>query len=224
MSHNWIRTYTGRQFYPLDPSFVDVRIEDIAHALSNLCRFTGHVTEFYSVAEHSVRVARRLFDVTFHLSDDDRRQAVLEALLHDASEAYLNDLATPVKYQSALDGYRAAEAKVQTEVFKKFGVEPHFQALVKHADEQLLATEARDLLPDGGGWEPAVPPLHGKIVPWTPAEAKREFLWMFTRVFDGDTRCDECGLPLDGNGKAVVRAEFMQEPKGCWGCGSCTGL
>ena len=87
-----MRTYTGGKMSLLAPNVDDVRIEDIAHGLSQLCRFTGQCNELYTVAEHSVRVAK----------DAKERHGlnphgVLAALLHDAAEAYLGDVARPVK-------------------------------------------------------------------------------------------------------------------------------
>lgn len=84
---DWIQTYTGRQFWPLDPKPEEVCIEDIAHALSQQCRYAGHTIRFYSVAQHSVEIALRV-----------PRAAALWGLLHDAAEAYLVDLPRPVKY------------------------------------------------------------------------------------------------------------------------------
>lgn len=84
----WIQTFTGKKF-PLDkpdPALID--IEGIAHALSLLCRFNGHCTRFCSVAEHSVHVAREI--------DLD---LAMEGLLHDAAEAYLGDVHSPLKAQ-----------------------------------------------------------------------------------------------------------------------------
>jgi hypothetical protein len=96
---DWIQTYSGRQFWPLDPRVEDVHLEDIAHALSNVCRYTGHVREFYSVAEHSV-----------HVSWSCEPEDALWGLLHDASEAYLADMARPVKQNMPV--YVAAERLV----------------------------------------------------------------------------------------------------------------
>ena len=74
----WIQTYTGRQFWPLDPRIEDIDIHDIAHALSHQCRYSGHCLRFYSVAEHSVLLSH-------HVAGEH----MLWALLHDAWEAYL---------------------------------------------------------------------------------------------------------------------------------------
>ncbi len=78
---DWIQVRSGRKFHPLDPRPEDVDINDIAHALSNLCRFTGHCTDFYSVAQHSV-IASQIVPPA----------SALAALLHDASEAYMGDI------------------------------------------------------------------------------------------------------------------------------------
>src|SRR5438128_12538670 len=82
---DWMQTYTGRAFYPLDPRLDDICIEDIAHALSMLCRYGGQCQEFYSVAEHSVLMSYAV-----------NPQHALWALLHDATESYMGDLIRPL--------------------------------------------------------------------------------------------------------------------------------
>jgi uncharacterized protein len=91
-----MQTYTGLAFWPLDPRPDEIRLVDIAHALSKLCRYGGQCLSFYSVAEHSLLVASKAPD---HLK--------LVALMHDASEAYLLDIPRPIKRHLA--GY--AESK-----------------------------------------------------------------------------------------------------------------
>src|SRR5574342_1090607 len=93
-----IITYTGRLFWPLSPRLEDINILDICHALSNQTRFTGHTREFYSVAQHSCLV-----------SDLLPEKFKLDGLLHDASEAYLMDLARPVKELEQMTFFREAE-------------------------------------------------------------------------------------------------------------------
>src|SRR4051812_6540197 len=83
---DWMQTISGKAFFPLDPRPADVDIQDIAHALAFQCRFGGHVKEFYSVAEHSVRVS-------LICAHEDAKWG----LLHDATEAYLSDIVRPVK-------------------------------------------------------------------------------------------------------------------------------
>src|SRR5690348_18006267 len=105
-----IHTFTGRTFCPLDPKPEDIDIQDIAHALSCQCRFTGHSRKFYSVAEHCVRVSL--------LVSPDLQ---LAALLHDASEAYLSDVARPIKRLPAMAEYRRTEEALQRQIYLCFG-------------------------------------------------------------------------------------------------------
>jgi len=134
-----IETYSGLYVRPLALRPEDVRLADVAHALSNTCRFTGHSRVFYSVAEHSVLVSRRML----------RAQAF--GLLHDASEAYLTDVARPVKRQ--LSGYAEAEANAQRAIYMAlvgFLPSPQEEVLVEQADNDLLVTEGEALMPSKG--------------------------------------------------------------------------
>lgn len=160
-----ILTYTGRKFYPANPQAGDVRIQDIAHALSNLCRFTGHVRTFYSVAEHCVRASHCVPEMH-----------ALAVLLHDASEAYCADLSTPIKHSEPLLGYRQLEKKILIAIGKHFKVDWDAHSEQIHfADQVMLASEARDLLPGA-----VIPKEHSqlgyRIIPWTPHQAKQEYL------------------------------------------------
>jgi len=165
---DWIQTFTGIAFYPLDPRVEDIDILDIAHALSNMCRFTGHTKVFYSVAEHSCRVAEIL-----------PRELKLWGLLHDASEAYLVDLPRPLKRHTSLGSiYRSIEDTLMLTICNKFGLPPQMPKEVSIADDTLLATEARDLLgPRPIPWKNEVIPLCGTIHPWIrPKDIERFFL------------------------------------------------
>lgn len=173
---SWIQTFTGRRFHPLTPRAEDVCIEDIAHALANQCRFSGHVRHFYSVAQHSVLV-----------SDNCPPEDRLWGLLHDAAEAYLVDLPRPVK-----QGLRAnhimlfdnLESSIMSCVCARFQL-PHTQPeSVDKADVLLLATEARDLMaPLAEGWthtpENGYAVLSKKIKPMNPVDAEHYFLKRF---------------------------------------------
>jgi uncharacterized protein len=166
----WIATYTGKKFSPLNPRVEDVDIRDIAHALSNVCRFSGHVSSFYSVAQHSVLAAEY---VTWPHK--------LAALLHDASEAYICDMSRPVKHDPAMATYRDAEKRLMAVIEKKFNVNCDVPA-VHDVDTRLLFTERRDLMPaspDWGGRWGSVIPFPSVIVPWTPEDAKQRFLDRF---------------------------------------------
>lgn len=185
---DWIQTYTRRRFWPLDPRPADFAIEDIAHALSNLCRFTGHCRSFYSVAQHSVLVAWAVEAV----ARDDRRLQ-LTALLHDAAEAYIGDINRPLKRQEGMSAYRAIEARIEAALAERFDLIHPMPAAVKDADNRLLVTEARDLLSGGplgkdgqaDGWRhtPAeFPPLSFEIEPWSQERSETEFLRMFEQL------------------------------------------
>lgn len=130
-----IRTISGRIMRPLDPRPDDIAIEDIAHALSHICRWNGHVREFYSVAHHSVMVAG--------WCQPEHR---LAALLHDAAEAYLSDVPRPLKATAAFAAYREAEARLQRVIFERFGLPPEIPAAVHTIDRWALGIEARDLV------------------------------------------------------------------------------
>jgi len=135
---DWIRTFTGKKFRPLtpDPELIDVR--DIAHGLAMQGRFGGHTRVFYSVAEHSVRVSL----IT-------PAKDALWGLMHDASEAYLKDMASPIKYAPGVEFYLEAEARLMAAVTIRFGLGTKEPESVKRADAVLLHTEARDLFPPG---------------------------------------------------------------------------
>lgn len=168
-------TRSGRNFNPLSPCAEDVLIDDIAHALAFQCRFNGHTREFYSVAQHSVMVAGL---VPKHLW--------MDALLHDAAEAYLGDVVTPVK--AAIPDFEKMEARVIAAINHRFGLSTELSAhdryLIKRADLIALATEKRDLMPNARGeWEclgdaVAHPSL---IAPLQPLAAKEAFLLAFSR-------------------------------------------
>lgn len=148
---DWMQTFTGKQFWPLDPKAEEVDIEDIAHSLSLQCRFGGHCLRFYSVAEHSVFVSR--------LVPPD---LALVGLLHDATEAYVSDVPKPLK--RFLPGYPELEAAVWVAVAERFHLPPVIPVEVKWADTAILLTEA--------GQNMATPP-----VPWsTPGEPASVFL------------------------------------------------
>lgn len=165
---SWITTYTGRRFDPGDIREEAIALEDIAHALGNLCRFTGHCARFYSVAEHSC-----------HVSDHAPHERSAWGLLHDAAEAYIADLNTPIKRRPGLEGYSALEDEIQAAIAKRFGVK---SVNIKPIDQRLLVTEAEQLLPQENAWRIQQPQYQSirpipMILPcWSPETAKAEFL------------------------------------------------
>jgi hypothetical protein len=175
MTASAIQTWSGRRFSPLEPDPTAIEIEDIAHALANLCRFGGHCSAFYSIAQHSCLVA--------DAAGADHRTA-LHALLHDASEAYLGDLPHPLKHRSPLGVlYREIEEPLQAAILERFGLDAPAPATVKELDRALLATERAALMraADDAWWPEldGVEPLDVEIDPWPPERAAREFLDRF---------------------------------------------
>jgi len=164
-----IFTFSGGFMRPLDPTPEDIHVEDIAHALANQCRWTGHVSKFFSVGEHSLNVASLVAD-----------EFKLSALLHDASEAYLADLARPIKKAPGLgEVYLEVEAKLEAAIGQRFGVlSLHQSPTIKAADEAALWAEAKALLPVLGEQMPEPPPsLVIKCL--TPRQAEKAFLRAF---------------------------------------------
>lgn len=181
-------TASGRKVNPLLLKASDIVIDDVAHHLSNICRFTGAVRRFYSVAEHSVRVCN------LAMKDGASIEVCLWALLHDASEAYLNDVVRPLKHRAEFAFYRAAEHAAMDAVVERFGLIPDEPAMVKTYDLRLLATERRDLLAPDPDWNWAildgVEPLDHKIEPSSPDAAFLMFMGMFHDL-DGDVELKE---------------------------------
>lgn len=172
---DWIQTYTGKKFFPLDPNPDDIDIEDIAHALSNQCRFTGHVNEFYSVAQHSV-----------YVSEWCDPEDALWGLLHDATEAYLVDLASPMKRQPRFEAFRAAERRLERAIAKRFGLDPKLPKSVKEADKKLLVWEVRHLMapvhPDWNEWIDLWEQSVETLRPWAPTAARYTFMNRFKEL------------------------------------------
>lgn len=165
-----MQTYTGRQFYPLDPRPEDVDVVDIAHSLSMQCRYNGHVQKFMSVAEHCVLVSR--------LVDPEH---ALWALLHDATEAYVGDMVRPLKLH--MPEYRAVEDQVMVAIAQKFGIDPVMPPEVKDADSRILLDERAALLgPPAANWNIAGEPFGVEIPAWDPATAELEYLLRFAEL------------------------------------------
>jgi len=150
----WIGTRDGRKFWPLDPNRADTHPDDLAWALGNKCRFTGYCDKFYSVAQHCVLIARKF-----------RRKALRQwALLHDAAEAYLPDVATPIKWafyaRSPVSRHIVPFTELEDDIlFRVLGQHsPHLSwpmpGPVKLADRRMVVTEKRDLF---AGTSPAWP-------------------------------------------------------------------
>jgi len=165
-----IATFGGGTIEPLDPDPADIDIHAIAHSLAQQCRWTGHTLHFYSVAEHCILASR----IT----------STLECLLHDASEAYLSDLARPVKKAPGLgDVYQAAELRLEQAIAVRFGLRPPpMSREVKAADEAMLKREAQELVPHLGQIMAAPPKGTPLTRCWSPPAAEAFFLERYVEL------------------------------------------
>ena len=131
-----IRTWSGVFFSPLEPHPEDIRPEDIAHALSLLCRANGHFKCFYSVGQHCLACEAEARAAGLP------RSVRLACLLHDASEAYISDITRPVKL--GLPEYRVIEKRLQDTIYRRFGIDPEDSAVmseVSRIDDTMLYHE-----------------------------------------------------------------------------------
>lgn len=150
----WILTNSGKHFDFADPRPDQIDILDIAQGLANECRYAGQCRVFYSVAQHSYLASQIV---------NPRR--ALEALLHDAAEAYCKDIPRPLKYM--LPDYQAIEERVESAIRERFKLPAQMSPEVKRADLILLATERRDLMPaDDTPWPilEGIIPLERRII------------------------------------------------------------
>ena len=171
MGASWILTQSGKQFDLLAPEADMVVMDDIAHALANICRFAGYTQTHYSVGQHSVLAS--------HLVPP---ADALHALLHDAAEAYVGDMVSPLK--DLLPGFKAIEARIWIAIAARFGIAQEMPASIKEADLVLMATERRDLLPPGPPWPSleGIQPIPNQIVPWAPAFTRLAFKRRFRQL------------------------------------------
>lgn len=184
LEDQWISLLSGGTFNYNRPQESDVNIDDIASALSNVCRFSGHLPRFYSVAQHLVNTSRIV-------SPDN----AFTALMHDTAEAFTNDLPTPLKW--AFPIFRELETKIESAMGEKFGFQYPYLPEVKEADTVMLCLEKYYVKNDNSIW-----PLYSKytkkyvepyrdfvdLESWQPRRAKREFLERYEELRNANTR------------------------------------
>jgi Predicted hydrolases of HD superfamily len=163
---SWVITLSGQRFSILKPDPEAVRIEDIACALARQARFNGHTRFFYSVGQHSVLGAEA----------SPTKDIALHMLFHDATEAYIGDLVSPVK--ALLPDFELIESRIHWAISQKLGLEYPLPKVIKQIDRRLLATEVRDLITtDLKSWNIGDDePFDFKIIPWSPEVTEARFL------------------------------------------------
>lgn len=165
-----ILTVTGNYFDLAAPETTPITIEDIAHGLSNICRFTGQISNFYSVAEHCVHCS-------FYVEPVEH---ALAALMHDAAEAFVGDVSRPLK--ALLPEYRVIEERISRMIMAQFGIPWPMHPAIKIVDNRLLVTEQRQRMnnsDDWGLWTEGVEPIPRELACWDPPQARRRFLNRF---------------------------------------------
>lgn len=170
----WYQTFNGRRINPVHATITDIYIEDIAHALSQICRFGGHCKEFYSVGQHSVLCA-------MHASPE----TAFPALMHDSTEAYIGDMVTPLKNQ--MPKFHQVEDRLWKIIAKKYHIPVKLPTEVKVLDRQALGTEHRDLLDNHEHhvWKmlKGVKIWSERIKPWSPKATEARFLDWFNYLY-----------------------------------------
>lgn len=167
----WIQTLKGGAFSLVDFQRNRYDLEEIAHSLSMICRFNGHCLEFFSVAEHSVHV----WNLVRKETDDPKIHRA--ALLHDAAEAYLGDIAQPLKLAMNSAWYQRATDTINTFIRHRFDTGPLHDALIVRADLVMLATEKAQLMePEPQSWGNLPDPAPINLEFWSPKMAGSEFI------------------------------------------------
>lgn len=170
MKYDYIGTFTNKKFHFMNPSVEEVCIEDIAQALSMNCRYSGHVKKFYSVAEHCCLIADYVISTTGCV------ETAYDALLHDASEAYLTDVPRPIKPH--LINYMDIEKKAELVIQQALGCRPMGE-LIKYIDTHVCGTEARQLFLNIPEWCNDFDHIDITVQNWSPERAFSEFMARF---------------------------------------------
>lgn len=169
----WIITQSGRKVDVFNPTPESLDIQDIAHALSMICRFGGHIKEFYSVAQHSILVSYIC-----------NKKYALQGLMHDATEAFCGDVIRPIKRN--IQFFIDMENGLHNAINVKFKL--HWNDLIhrsiKRADNIALLTEAKYLVNQELYSKIKEKPLEHPIRGWSPIVAKNTFLTRFKELTD----------------------------------------
>lgn len=176
---HWMLTYSGMKIDPFNVPHYLICIADIAHALAYQCRYNGHCNKFYSVAEHSVLISQAL--------ERDGRgvDAAKWGLLHDASEAYLGDMVSPVKKQIDKK-FKFAENRIEKAVAEVFGLSGKVPDTVHEYDTRIRKDEMESLFrfiytPEE--YMTRIAPLSVPITGWMPEEAENNFMIRYNELW-----------------------------------------
>jgi len=187
MKTTWIETISGIKFNPFNVALKDIRIIDIAHSLSLITRFNGHCKFFYSVAQHSINVAKALEKMGYN------ENIVLYGLLHDSAEAYLGDIPRPIK--PAFKNYEQYESQLQSLIWQAFNIEKPIEEvwdIVKSVDNAMLKCEALALTSNIDGWANSLPDNNVALNTIIEYKDMNVVEQQFLQYFDNLSRYAEC--------------------------------
>ncbi len=193
----WQRMLSGRRLDLLNPSPLDIEIEDIAHGLARVARWNGQTLGpgIFSVAQHSLLVEA----IANHLDLDLPRQLRLAVLLHDGPEYVIGDIISPLKAVIG-EAYQGVEARLLAAIHLRYGVPPRpgaaFKRIAKRADRIAAFLEATRLAGFAreeafkifGRPDPVPRGVDHYLVPWSVAEAEARYLSRFGDLFDDGPR------------------------------------
>ena len=172
-----IRLYSGVLFDPFEPDASLINIGDIAHALSHTPRFAGHTDIFYSVGQHSLWCYERCYKkIKGMYEKSEESEILLQCLMHDASEAYLLDMPSPIKNHPQMKFYKEKEKELGEIICDVFRVKYPFNSIVKEVDNEAYEFEKNFYLNQGG------PTSYQQEANITPEKTKRLFLLTFNSL------------------------------------------
>jgi hypothetical protein len=178
-----IATYNGVEFFPLAPRYEDIYLQDIAHSLAMSCRYNGHSRYFYSVAQHCVQVGEWLLThggpIPVH-----RRVLARWGLLHDASEAYIPDVCSPIK--PFFPTLKTVESQLLVAIAQRFNMPWPIPDVVKYADRAVFKSEIDSGIMRSCKWWKLGedhPDAHMEIDPWGPEVAYEAYVKAFEDLF-----------------------------------------
>lgn len=177
MKKNKMTTYSGITFDPLNVKLEQINIKDIAHALSNICRYNGHSKFFYSVGQHSILLTQYILQSKL----EDKLNKARFALTHDASEAFLCDIPDPIKQLPEFEFYRNTELKLQSLIYSKFNLNSDFPDDVKNLDIVIRCDEMNTLFNLENKYKNV---LGIEIKPMQPKEVENNFLIYYNNLFN----------------------------------------
>lgn len=184
-----IVTYLGVEFFPIAPRFEDIWLADLAHHLSQMCRYNGATVRFYSVAQHSVLVSRFVEQLARQDPETtgDAEMLARWGLMHDASEAYVPDICSPIK--RFFHPFQEVEEQLLMAVAQRFELPWPVPAVVKYADKAVFASEKESGITREVDWwqiDPEHPNAGMDVVPLDQLAAERMFLERFVELFGLD--------------------------------------